>query len=62
MAEICRGYSLGSGKQLLATNVSFHIDKPGFRGLVNVRIGDSFPSQKVDLYDVMSLKIKQPFT
>ena len=28
---------------------------------VNVEIGDSFPSQKADLYDVVSLKIEQLF-
>ena len=28
---------------------------------VNVGIGDSFPSQKADLYDIISLKIEQLF-
>ena len=57
MTEICRGggggaggYNLGSGKQLLAIKVSFRINKPGFRGLMS------------DLYDIISLKIKQLFT
>ena len=35
MAEICRGYNLGPGKQLLAIKVSFHINKPSFRGLMS---------------------------
>ena len=62
MTEICRrGYNLGSEKQLLAIKVSFCINKPGFWG-VNVGIGDSFPSQKGDLYDIISLKIEQLFT
>ena len=63
MTEICRGYNLGSGKQLLAIKVSFRINKPGFQG-VNVGIGDLFPSQKADLYDIIhvSLKIEQLFT
>ena len=38
MAEIWRGggggYNMGSEKQLLAINVSFHINKPSFRGLM----------------------------
>ena len=34
MAEICRGYNLGSGKQLLAIKVWFHINKPDFWGLI----------------------------
>ena len=58
MAKICRGYNSGSEKQLLATRVSFPVNKPGFR----VGIGDSFPSQKANLYDVISLKIEQIFT
>ena len=55
MAEICKGggYNPGSGKLLLAVKVSFRINKPGFRGL-NGGIGDSFPSQKADIYDVIS--------
>ena len=63
MTEICRGYNLGSGKQLLAKKVSFRINKPGFQG-VNVGIGDLFPSQKADLCDILhaSLKIEQLFT
>ena len=28
------GYNLGSGKQFLAIKVSFRINKPGFRGLM----------------------------
>ena len=57
MAEICRGYNLGSGKQLLAIKISFRINKLGSREL----LGDSFLSQKSDLYDVISRKIEQLF-
>ena len=63
MAEICEGggYNLRSGKQMLAIKISFHVNKPGFSG-VNVGIGDSFSSQKADLYYVIFLKIGQLFT
>ena len=54
-------YNLGSGKQLLAIKVSFHINKPSFRGLMARLIGDLFPSRKTDLHDVISLKIEQLF-
>ena len=61
MAEICRGYNLGSGKQLLAIKVSFLINKPGFHGLMSELV-TGFLSQKADLYDVISLKIELLFT
>ena len=34
MADVCRGYNLGSGKQFSAIKGSFHFIKPGFRGLM----------------------------
>ena len=55
------GYNLGPEKQSLAIKVSFRINKSGSRGL-NGGIGNSFPSQKVNLYDVIFLKIEQLFT
>ena len=56
------GYNLGSGKQLLTIKGSFRISKPGFRGLMSELMTSKFPSQKADLYDVISLEIEQLFT
>ena len=65
LTEICRGggggYNLGSGKQLLATKGSFRINKPDFQGLIS-ELATPFPSQKADIYDIISLKIEQLFT
>ena len=49
------GYNFGSGKQLLAIEFDFVSINPFSR--VNVGIGDSFPSEKAKLYDVISPKI-----
>ena len=43
MTEICRGYNLGSGKQLLAIKVSFCINKPGFQELMSELATRSLP-------------------
>ena len=60
MTEICRGYNLGSAKQLLAIKVSFRINKSGFRELI-LELTTRSP-QKADLYDIISLKIEQLFS
>ena len=53
---------MGSGKQLLAINVCILYKKKHIFLEINVGIGDSFPSEKAELYDVVSLKVGQLFT
>ena len=59
MAEICRGGTIWG--QLLAIEVSFRINKPGFRGLM-AELATHSLVREADLYDVISLKIEQLFT
>ena len=62
MAEICRGGVQFGVRKTTVSHKSFILyQKTRFPG-VNVGIGDLFPSQKADLYNVKSLKIGQLFT
>ena len=54
------GYNLGSEKQFMTIKFSYCIKRPGSWGSMAVN-GNSFPSWKADLYDVISLKIEQLF-